>query len=110
MTDTYLIEDSVNELDPNLFKNSKSKGKTEFLYIDDDKLNSGDGYLMPRLGSNISNTTTNSANSNTPLLKNTKYEFTVPAKAKSKKAYSPSPPPIKSNKLTLNTDSNETNV
>ncbi len=81
------------------------KAKTEFLYIDDDKLpTESGGYLMPRFGSNISSSTTNSTASNVALIKKkAPYEFTPPKpnnNTNNKKAYSPSPPPIKSNKLT----------
>lgn len=102
--------DNMNELRP--FENSIPQ-KTEFEYIDDDGKPPGDGYLMPRHASNMSTSTTNST---APLLSK-QCEF-QPPKPKSKfdmkfvkKNYAPSPPPIKSTKLSeFKPTANETEV
>jgi len=96
--DTYINEDEYDVNNPFFEKNIEQQ-KTEFEYIDDN--NQPDGYLMPRLGSNISSSTVNST---TPLVKKGPSEFQPAKKNKfemnfKKKSYAPSPPPIKSTKL-----------
>ena len=105
--DTYTNGDYIKP-----FTDSKQPQKTEFEYIDDDGKPPGDGYLMPRHGSSMSTSTTNST---APLLSKP-CEF-QPPKPKSKfdmkfvkKNYAPSPPPTKSTKLSLAATSNETEV
>jgi len=100
--DTYINEDAEDDYDVNnpFLEKLSPVQTTDFDYIDDEK--QPGGYLMPRLGSNISSSTVNST---APLVKGGPSEFQPEKKSKfdmkfKKKSYAPSPPPIKSTKLT----------